>query len=179
MANFHELCKIGNLKDVEDAVKSGVELNARDLFFDETGLMMALRHKHTAVATMLVQNQAVDVNIASEYGWCALDIASEDDENSDCLALILARGDLTTVNCRDEDGSTPLMCAIISRATRCMEVLLNDNQTDPNLGTKGVSPIMLAVKRNFVPELELLLADRRVDLQTRDTYRRPGEEIDR
>ena len=65
-----------------------------------------------------------------------------------------------------------------------MEVLLSDDRTDPNLGIftiEGVSfsPIMLAVKRNFVPELELLLADRRVDLQTRDTYRRTGEEIDR
>ena len=183
MANFHELCRIGNLKDVEDAVKSGVELNVRD-YVGRTGLMFALWNKHTEVATMLVQNPAVDVNIAKYGGRCALHIASQNDENSDCLALILAREDLTTVNNQNKNGSTPLMFAIRNRATRCMEVLLSEDRTDPNLGifaTEGVSfsPIMVAVKSNFVPELELLLADRRVDLQTRDDYRRTGEEIDR
>ena len=40
-----------------------MELNARDFIFGQTGLMIALICKHTAVATMLVQHPAVDVNI--------------------------------------------------------------------------------------------------------------------
>ena len=169
MDPFGRLCQIGNLKGVEDAIKIGADVNTRDLF-GWTGLMMALAHNHPAVATMLVQNPAVDVNIASDNGDCALHIAAMDDEMGDCLALILAREDLTTVNSQDEDGSTPLMVAIQNRATRCMEVLLSDDRTDPNIRdigifrSKGVMPIMLAAQRNFVPELQLLLADARVDL---------------
>lgn len=186
MDRFGRLCQVGNLKDVEDAVKSGADVNTRDLF-GWTGLMMALHHEHPAVATMLVQNPAVDVNVAGENGDCALHIASMNDKMGDCLALILAREDLslTTVNSQDEDGSTPLMVAILHRATRCMEVLLSDDRTDPNIRdygifrSKGVMPVMLAAKKNFVPELELLLADARVDLLTRDNYRRGEEEITR
>jgi len=169
MDPFGRLCQIGNLKGVEDAIKIGADVNTLDLF-GWTGLMMALHHNHPAVATMLVQNPAVDVNIASDNGDCALHIAAMDDEMGDCLALILAREDLTTVNSQDEDGSTPLMVAIQNRATRCMEVLLSDDRTDPNIRdigifrSKGVMPIMLAAQRNFVPELQLLLADARVDL---------------
>ena len=169
MDPFGRLCQVGNLKGVEDAIKIGADVNTLDLF-GWTGLMMALHHNHPAVATMLVQNPAVDVNIASDNGDCALHIASMDDEMGDCLALILAREDLTTVNSQDEDGSTPLMVAIQNRATRCMEVLLSDDRTDPNIRdigifrSKGVMPIMLAAQRNFVPELQLLLADARVDL---------------
>ena len=111
MDPFGRLCQVGNLKGVEDAIKIGADVNTRDLF-GWTGLMMALHHNHPAVATMLVQNPAVDVNIASDNGDCALHIAAMDDEMGDCLALILAREDLTTVNSQDEDGSTPLMVAI-------------------------------------------------------------------
>ena len=123
--------------------------------------------------------------LSDNYFSTALHYVSGDDENSDCLALILARGDLTTVNSQDEDGSTPLMRATLGRATRCMELLLRDNRTDPNIidigifRKKGVSPVMFAAQRNFVPELKLLLDDTRVDLLTRDKCGRSEEEISR
>ena len=53
--------------------------------------------------------------------------------------------------------------------------------TDPNIkdDRMGVTPLMLAVKSNHVDCAELLLADPRVDLMTRDNYKRSKGEVAR
>ena len=180
MADFVRLCWVGNLKDVEVAIKSGADLNARYAGDGRTGLMMALIHKNTAVAALLASTPGVDINLADNCGNTALHWASMDDEMGDILTLILARPELTTINSQDSCGVTPLHRAIRWRATRCIDLLLLDSRTDPNIGDNGgISPIMTAAQKNHLPVLQLLLADTRVDLLTRDDYRRSEEEINR
>ena len=108
--------------------------------------------------------------------------AASHDENSECLALLLARPDLSTVNPRDEHKETPLSSAVKINALRCVQLLISDNRTDPNIkDNRGNSPLMFAVKRNFRFEdcAKLLLADPRVDLMTRDNYKRSRGEVNR
>ena len=61
--------------------------------------------------------------------------------------------------------------AVADRVTRCVQLLISDERTDPNIkdDTRGNSPLMQAVKRNFV---ELLLTDPRFDLMTSNNYKR-------
>ena len=63
----------------------------------------------------------------------------------------------------------------------CVLLLLRDGRTDPNIkdDRMGVTPLMLAVKTNHVDCVELLLADPRVDLVTRDNYKRSKSEVAR
>ena len=60
-------------------------------------------------------------------------------------------------------------------------MLISDKRTDPNIkdDRMGVTPLMLAVKSNHVDCAELLLADPRVDLMTRDNYKRSKGEVAR
>ena len=178
MADFVRLCWVGKIKDVEAAIKSGADLNAKN-GSGSTGLIRALEFKNTAVAALLAQNPGVDINIADNWGCAALHWASMDDEMGDILTLILARPELSTINSQDICGRTPLHWAILCRATRCIDLLLNESRTDPNIGDTWGSPIMAAARMNCLPALERLLADTRVDLLTRDDYRRSEEEINR
>ena len=62
---------------------------------------------------------------------------------------------------------------------RCVQLLLSDERTDPNIKSyeqytekdevcEGDSPLMYAVKWNYVDCVKLLLADPRVDLSERE-----------
>ena len=71
--------------------------------------------------------------------------------------------------------------------TDCVEIvelLLSDGRTDPNMKddgqrAEGNSPLMLAVKKNRVACVKLLLADPCVDLMTKDNYRWTPKEMAR
>ena len=75
---------------------------------------------------------------------------------------------------------TPLMVAVEKNFVGCVQLLISDQRTKPNIKDRsGNSPLMLAVKNNFVACVKLLLADPRVDLTTRDNYKRKKKQIDR
>ena len=141
--------------------------------------------------SLLLEQEDIDVNIETCRGETALHFAARDDRNSECLAMLLARPDLTIVNQRDKFGCTPLFVAVSARpriwpkggrgegAVRCVQLLLSDERTDPNIKSyeqytekdevcEGDSPLMYAVKWNYVDCVKLLLADPRVDLSERE-----------
>ena len=108
--------------------------------------------------------------------------AARHNKTSECLASLLARPDLTTgVNQKDWAGQTPLSLAVSRNAMMCVQLLLRDGRTDPNIkdDRMGATPLMLAVKTNHVDCVELLLADPRVDLMTRDNCKRSKAEVSR
>ena len=156
--------------------------------------MYAVRRRRSVVS-LLLEQEDIDVNIETREGETALHFAARDDRNSECLALLLARPDLTIVNQRDKFGYTPLFVAVSARpriwpkggrrqgAVRCVQLLLSDERTDPNIKSyeqytekdgslcwvcEGDSPLMYAVKWNYVDCVKLLLADPRVDLSERE-----------
>ena len=176
---FHELCKVGDLEGVLASLQSGADVNSKTQN-GRTGLLRALEGRHTSVVSLLLEQEDIDVNVVDRGGRTALHWAARDQENSGSLAIILARQDLTTVNQRDRGGATPLWVAVANNVVRCVQLLIGDNRTDPNIkdDLRGNSPLMHAVKRNFVDCVELLLPDPRVDLMTRD-YKRSGEEVAR
>ena len=167
-AEFVKMCHRGDLEGVRAALQSGVDVNSKgeDGY---TGLMKALWNSHTAVTSLLMEQEGLDIDIVADYGQTALHFAAMLDKNNECLAKLLARQDLITVNQRDPRGRTPLWWAVRYNAVRCVQLLLSDERTDPNIKNNwGGSPLMSAVKSNRVACVKLLLADPRVDLMTRD-----------
>ena len=181
---------------MQAALQSGVDVNSRGPDGEMTALMYAVRRsRRRSVVSLLLEQEDIDVNIETREGETALHFAARDDRNSECLALLLARPDLTIVNQRDKFGCTPLFVAVSARpriwpkggrgegAVRCVQLLLSDERTDPNIKSyeqytekdgslcwvcEGDSPLMYAVKWNYVDCVKLLLADPRVDLSERE-----------
>ena len=175
------LCSEGDLEGVKAALQSGVDVNSRDAL-GYTGLMRALWKRHTAVASLLLEQEGIDVNIVARGAETALHEAARHNKTSECLTILLARPDLTTgVNQKDWAGQTPLSLAVSRNAMMCVQLLLRDGRTDANIkdDRMGATPLMLAVKTNHVDCVELLLADPRVDLMTRDNCKRSKAEVSR
>ena len=80
-------------------------------------------------------------------------------------------------------GWTSLHSAVQRGAVRCLQLLLSDERSDPNMeyydGYEGDTPLMLAVKSNQVECVKVLLANHRVDVMTRDWKRKSKEEVSR
>ena len=172
----------GNLKALKASLQSGVNLNFRDQW-GVTALIFSLKSpKNVSAARLFLEQEDIDVDIFDSCHETALHWAARDDQTSECLAIILAR--TTQANPRDDYGCTALEVAVSSNAVRCVQVLLSDNRTDPNIksnlnGGGGDSPLMLAVRNNNVDCVKLLLADPRVDLMIRDEYKKSEEEVAR
>ena len=166
-------CSEGDLEGVRVALQSGVDVNSRDAL-GYTGLMRALWKRHTAVASLLLEQEGIDVDINCN-GQTALNLAAKSDENSECLALILSKS--SSVNPVDANGVTALLFAVHHNAVRCVQLLLSDKRTDPNIkdhdvikDDDGDSPLMWAVTCNRVACLELLLSDERTDPNIKNNW---------
>ena len=96
---FVELCRDGDLEGVQAALQSGVDVNSRDED-GQTGLMVSVLMGHTGVASLLLEQEGIDINICDDGDQTALHFAAMDDQNSECLAkMLLAR--TTSVNQRN------------------------------------------------------------------------------
>ena len=183
---FVGLCSEGDVEGVQAALQSGTDVNCRKGDGTrETGLMVALNRRKTAMARLLLEQEGIDINICDNYGRSALYYAAGCAENSECLAILLARPELSSQMVNKKNigavgGDNPLWWAVYNGAVECVILLVNDARTDLNIKDGGgKSPLMLAIKKNYVECVALLLPDPRVDLMTRDAYKRSGEEVKR
>ena len=178
---FVGLCFRGDLEGVQAALQSGTDVNSQN-GIGKTGLMAALIWGGTALARLLLEQEGIDIKICDNFGRTALHYAAGSADNSECLATLLARPEVTSemVNKKDRDGRTPLWSAVCYKAVECVQMFINDARTDLNIKDEdGISPLMFAIKNNDVECAALLLPDPRVDLMTRDAYKRDGEEVKR
>ena len=97
-AEFVKLCWDGDLEGVQAALQSGVDVNSTDED-GQTGLMRSLLNRRTGVASLLLEQEGIDINISDNREITALHIAARYDQNSECLAMLLAR--TTSVNQRN------------------------------------------------------------------------------
>ena len=95
------------------------------------------------------------------------------------VAMLILNHPSIDVSLRSNSGNTALFFAAKNRENY-KHILVDDNDVDPNIkNSDGDSAVMLAVKTRDMVLIKLLLADPRVDLDTRDDCKRSKEKIAR
>ena len=125
------------------------DINEAD-YGGDTGLMYASHHHHNNVVQVLLNHPQIDVNrISDTFGWSALH----------CAVTHNVRVD-------NHEGLEALLAhQHLTRTT------INHRDSD------GWSPIMQAVNNNAVNCFNLLVENPRVDLDTRDDFKRGPQEV--
>jgi ankyrin repeat protein len=95
---FIEASKNGNLDELNKLIRSGVNVNERDLF-GYTALIWAARKGHSACIHMLVEAGA-DVNMKNKYDNTSLMLAALYDRNACISVLIEAGADICSLDNR-------------------------------------------------------------------------------
>ena len=75
--NFHWLCQEGMFQEVEEALKSGVDVNSISKVSDQTGLMIAVRRRHNGIVRLLLQQTGVNIMWTNSLGHTAVTAAVE------------------------------------------------------------------------------------------------------
>lgn len=209
---FVYYCTRNELENVKSALQSGTDVNSRDEEFRNgwTGLIAALHNGfNTELSSFLLRQDGIDVNFVGGHfdhwggsvghGITALYAAVHNmclgHQSAECLAMLLARPDLTTINQKTSDGPwtghavTPLWLAVHHQNVKAVQLLLSDNRTDPNIKNDGdydyydadydeytylssCTPLSVAVNTDCVEIVELLLSDGRTDPNMKDDGQR-------
>ena len=149
---FLQACQKGTVKDVENALKMGADINAVDgnptLGVQGTsGLMFALVFQNYEVADYLIQNPKTDVNKVSDFYSNALIQAVDKKVPISVLESLLKRKDLN-VNGQSSGGQTALHTAVWERNTEATKLLLGHPIIYVNFPNgRGDTPLHLAVVR--------------------------------
>ena len=117
--DFVELCKSGNIAEVERAITEGANVNSRDNT-GTTALMYLVLNGYAEVAELLLKNSA-EVNMKSNLGYTALMLASSNGY-TDIAELLMRYG--ADVNARELRGLTALMLASWKGHAETAELLL-------------------------------------------------------
>ena len=122
------------MESVREALQcESTDVNSKDPADGKTGLMLAFIRENVQLATLLLEHPSIDVNLRSNAGSTALLFAVSSDKNKEVLPKLLAHPRLSNVNEKDDAGNTLLKRVMYFRASKCLELLLNDKRVDPNL----------------------------------------------
>ena len=127
MAPIWGLCARGDLKGLKAALAMGEDVNAGDEN-NMTGLMFALYSGNNPIVEVLLQQPSLDLtssdNCGLGNGQTAVHWACYND-NVTGLRMLLAHPRQTSVNTKDPQGWTPLMCAVLCGSVECVKELVS------------------------------------------------------
>jgi len=120
-----------------------------------------------------------DVNSRSPEGKTPLMLALWNHQNA--VVEMLTEIDEVDINCEDNNGATALHHAVdVDNDHGAVVLLAHPSLLDVNhKNNKGLSALMQAVSKKKVKCATLLLDDPRVDLDTRDNFKRAPQDIER
>jgi ankyrin repeat protein len=111
----------------------------------DAALHLAALYGHLSIVSLLLSKGA-QVDLCDEDGGLPLHDAAAGGYVEICRLLLLHNPSLTatTINAQDNEGDTPLICAVRGSADEVVQLLLN-NGADPRKGNEyGDTPLSLA-----------------------------------
>ena len=150
--DFIELCKSGNAVKVEEAIRNGANINAKNNK-GWTALMWAAYYGHAEVAEVLLKHGA-DVNSKDNDGWTALMWAASWGK-TEVAEVLLKHG--ADVNAKANNGKTALMWAARNGHTEVAELLLKYRADVNAKDNGGWTALMVAADWGKTEVAEVLI----------------------
>ncbi|MDR1509186.1 MAG: ankyrin repeat domain-containing protein [Synergistaceae bacterium] len=165
-AEFMELFKTGTVSQIEAAIASGVDVNARNED-GWTALMYAAGNNSSLGVVETLLRAGADANARAENGWTVLMSAAVYDSNLGVVDALLRAG--ADANARTEYGWTALMNAAgYNSSLGVVETLLRAG-ADANAGAEdGWTALMNAARITSNPEIITALIDAGADINALD-----------
>ena len=165
--DFVELCEKGTAQQVQDALKEGANVNARDDINDAPALMYAVwaSEGNTEVVSLLLEAGA-DVNAKAGNGITALMLAAEDNKYPETVSFLLKAG--ADARVKTAFGKTALMCAAVNQNPKAVSLLLAAGSDVNAQRDDGKTALMLAAIGNS-PETVSLLLEAGADIAIKDS----------
>ena len=164
---FLSLCENGTQQQVEDAIRGGADVNARNKD-GWTALMLAagrVHHDSKVIASLV--NAGADVNAKTQDGGTALMLAAKYHDHPEGVAVLINAG--ADVNEKTQDGKSALMFAVDSGSHAVAIALINAG-ADVNAKTQdGVTALKFAVYKR-AKQLAVMLINAGADVNARDKY---------
>ena len=165
--NFLELCADGTYEEIEQSIKTGININAEDMGGFDALTNAARYNKDIRVLKLLLKNGA-SITHEGNDGSTALMFAAGDNSPEIVKFLLDAGSDVNAVR---SDGITALMGAAKKNSSEVVKILLkagaNVNARDSN----GMTPLLYAAMNNKDPEIINALIEAGAD----DVANRNGE----
>ncbi|GHT01743.1 hypothetical protein AGMMS50276_30410 [Synergistales bacterium] len=170
MSAFFALCEKGTPQQVEEAIKGGVDVNAKDRD-GYTALMATARSNPNPETISLLLKNGADVNAKNRGGPTTLMYAAGFNPNPEIIAVLLKNG--ADINAKTIDGDTVLMAAAVENPNPEIIALLIKNGADVNTKHQsGRTALMAAAGGNPNPEVISILLKSGADAQASDISRK-------
>jgi hypothetical protein len=166
---FFRLCAEGTPEAIQQAIKKGAKVNARDRHNLTPLVWAAWSNPHPQVCDMLIEAGA-DVNAPTENGLTALMYAALLNPHPEITRTLLKNG--ADVGMKDKRGWTALMYASCGSRPEVLKVLLESGADVNAQSSDGQTALMLAADGTTNPEVleTLLLAGAKRDIRDREGH---------
>jgi len=111
-SEFISLCMFGSLQQINDAIRNGANVNARDVSGTVTPLSAAAGFNSDPGVITTLANAGADINARDGLGNTALMLAVVNNPNPGVIGALVRAG--ANINAQDELGTTPLMGAALN-----------------------------------------------------------------
>jgi ankyrin repeat protein len=124
--NIFECVCGGDLDGLRRSLNWGANVNS-GLLGGTTLLHLAVEYGHKDIAELLIARGATLEARLATFGWTPLHLAANKGRK-DMIALLVAKG--AEINAKDNDGRTPLWCALDSQQEEAAELLRQHGATE-------------------------------------------------
>ncbi|MCL2001696.1 MAG: ankyrin repeat domain-containing protein, partial [Planctomycetes bacterium] len=165
--DFLELCKYGTPRNIERAIKTGANLEARNEY-GETPLLVAIEYNENSRAAAVLMKSGADLDAKDGNGETALITAAKNRKDTDVLLMLLEAG--ADVNETNEDGDTALhYAAYWNNNPEVVKTLIEHGADVDGKGEYERTPLMRAVAGSEAGNIIALLdAGADADLEDED-----------
>jgi len=168
----------GTPQQVENAIRKGADVNARDNR-GNTPLMWAAMDNPSTEVTIVLIKAGADVNATDNSGYTPLMGAAGSNTNPEVITVLIKAG--ADVNARNSMGGTPLVSAMMNTSRPVVMTTLLEAGADVNVKEEryGFTPLIVAAASTTYPEVITTLLRFGADAKARDNQGRMAIEFAR